>query len=200
MADPRFDPTKAVTFDLEHGLVHLEGAPARIVVPAEGLMSLCASAGQEAAAAFGRNLGEAIGRRIARRLASGDQPAEVSVREASVEVMVDQLGGELSLTGLGSLGLERWGRALVLVVDHCPLGRVGDSLLESILEGAVTVATGRPARVVGLGREEVRTRFLVTGAGAVDRVRAWIGAGTSWGEVIARLHGPTSASPRRGEA
>ena len=34
MPDLRFDPSKAVTFDLARGLVHLEGEPARILAPA----------------------------------------------------------------------------------------------------------------------------------------------------------------------
>ena len=197
MQGPRFDPTKAVTFDLEHGLIHLDGGPSRVVVPAEALLALCSAAGRHAAVAFGRAIGEAMGRRVAKRL--GEVASDGTARGASVETVVDHLGGELSLGGLGSLGLERWGRAMVLVVDHSPLGRAGDMLLEAVLEGAVASATARPARAVLLGREEVRARFLVTGATAVAKVRAWIDSGTSWAEVIARLHG-TGAAPARSDA
>src|SRR5262245_38721231 len=115
MPDLRFDPSKAVTFDLSHGLVHLEGAPSRLLVPSDALVLLAKAAGPEAAAMFGRSLGEAMGRRVASRLAATE-----GVSSTPVEVVVDHLGGELALAGLGSLGLERWGRALVLVVDQSP--------------------------------------------------------------------------------
>lgn len=195
MPEARFDPSKAITFDLTSGLVHLEGAPARVLVPADALSALCATAGAEAAAAFGRALGVPMGRRLAGRFsasgASGTADAEgasAGVRAASIEAVVNHLGGELALAGLGSLGLERWGRALVLVVDHSPLGAAGDALLEAVLEGALAEATGRAARTAALGREEARARFLVSGSAAIEKVRTWLARGVSWGEALARLH------------
>ena len=80
MPDLRFDPSKSVTFDLAHGLVRLEGAPEGLLVPADALAALVAAVGAEAAAAFGRSLGEAMGQRVAGRLAEGD-----GVRGAPVE-------------------------------------------------------------------------------------------------------------------
>src|SRR5216683_1463505 len=97
-----FDPSKAVTFDLARGLVQQEGAPAGLIVPAEALAALARAAGPEASRAFGRGVGEAIGRRVASRLAAAD-----GVRAAGASAVVEHLGGELALTGLGSLGLER---------------------------------------------------------------------------------------------
>ena len=59
----RFDPSKAVTFDLESGLIVLsEGAASsRMLVPAEALGALCAAAGEAATAAFGRDLAALLG-------------------------------------------------------------------------------------------------------------------------------------------
>lgn len=179
MPDLRFDPSKSVTFDLAHGLVHLEGAPARLLVPADALAALAAAAGPEAAAAFGRALGEAMGRRVAARLAAG---------EAAVDVVVEHLGGELALVGLGSLGLERWGKALVLVVDQSPLGAGGDRLLEAALAAAVEAAAGRHVHAVLLGREGVRARFLLGGEAGMVKVRTWLAEGASWGDALVRLH------------
>jgi len=71
MSDLRFDPSKAVTFDLTRGLVHVEGAPGPtpgVLVPAEALLALAGAAGAEPAGAFARRLGEAMGRRVAVRL------------------------------------------------------------------------------------------------------------------------------------
>jgi hypothetical protein len=182
MPDLRFDPSKSVTFDLAHGLVRLEGAPAGLLVPADALAALVAAAGAEAGAAFGRSLGEAMGRRVAGRLTEG-----AGVRGAAVEVVVEHLGGELAIAGLGSLALERWGRALVLVMDQSPLG---DALLEAALAAAIEAATGRKVRVVGLGREGGRARFFVGGDAGAEKVKAWLGEGIGWGEALVRLHAP----------
>src|SRR5262245_15801444 len=138
MAVARYRPDHDVTFDLAHGLVHLEGAPTRVLVPADALGALCAEAGADAVTAFGRAIGRAMGLRVAARLTASADPEHAGepgagARSASLETMVDHLGAELSLAGLGSLGLERWGHALVVVVDHCPLGARGDVLLEAII-------------------------------------------------------------------
>jgi|SRR5580692_1046539 hypothetical protein len=184
MSDP-FDPSQAVTFDLSHGLVHLEGAPSRVLVPAEALGALADAAGLGAAAAFGRAMGEAMGRRAASRLGVGR-----GVDEATAEAVVEHLGGELALAGLGSLGLERWGRALVLVVDQSPLGAGGDGLLGAALEAALEAAAGREVKTLLLGRDGVRARFLVGGRAGVARVEAWLEDGVPWGEALVRHHAP----------
>lgn len=186
MDTPPFDPSKAVRFDLVRGQVrHGDSAP-DVLVPATTLVKLCELAGADATNAAGRALGEPIGRRVASRLRRtvGD------ARGASVEAFVDHLGGELTLAGVGSLGAERWGRALVLVVDHCPLGAGGDGLVASLLGAAISAATGTEARCLLLARDDVRARFLVTGAAGADKVSSWLGSGVSWGEALVRLHGP----------
>lgn len=198
MPDPRFDPSKAVTFDLTHGLVHLEGAPSSLVVPADALLALARAAGPDAGAAFARALGEAMGRRVAARL-SGAASA------AAVEGVVEHLGGELALAGLGSLSLERWGRAVVLVVDQSPLGAEGDALLGAALAAAVEAAVrpgeassgpSRSIHTLRLGRDGVRARFLLGGRPGVDRVQGWLDEGVPWGEALVRLHQPGAPAPR----
>lgn len=203
MPEPRFDPSKAVTFDLGSGLVHVEGAPSMVLVPGAALAELCAAAGPEAAAAFGRAIGEPMGRRLAGRFAEtaateGDGAGAVGA--ASLEAVVDHLGGEIAISGLGALELERWGHALVLVIDHSPLGAGGDALIEAVLAGALEAATGQRVRTLALARDGVRARFLVAGSAAVEKARAWIGQGMSWGEALAKLHGRSAASPARGDA
>lgn len=202
MPEPRFDPSKAVTFDLGSGLVHLEGAPSRTLVPADALGALCVAAGPEATTAFGRAIGAPMGKRLANRFAGGgaENSAEngQGVRAASIEAVVDHLGGEVALLGLGTLGLERWGHALVLVVDHSPLDASGDALLEAVLANALEAATGRAVQAITVGREGARARFLVAGRAAAEKTRAWLAQGMSWGEAIAKLHGRPGAA--RGDA
>ncbi len=205
MAAERYRPDQDVTFDLAHGLVHLEGAPGRVLVPADALGVLCASASPEAVASFGAAIGRSMGLRVAQRLASAAAPAEeggpaggaTGARAAGVEAMVDHLGAELSLAGLGSLGMERWGLALVVVVDHCPLGSRGDRLLEAIVGEAIASATARHARAVLLSRDGPRARLLLASPSAAERVRGWLQEGVAWGDALTRLHAPpASAEPR----
>jgi hypothetical protein len=197
----RYDPSKAVTFDLESGLIYLDSArspsaaPPRVLIPADALCALCVAAGPAAAAAFGRELGAAMGRRVAGRLAAPHpatpaDPGHAGVQAAPLEVMVDHLGAELALAGLGTLGIERWGRALVVVLDRSPLGPQANALLEAILEGAVEASAGRAAAAVLLARDAVRARLFIGSGAAADRVRAWLAQGVSWGEALVKLHAP----------
>jgi hypothetical protein len=198
MPEPRFDPSKAVTFDLGNGLVHVEGAPSLLLVPGPALAELCAAAGPEAVAAFGKAIGEPMGRRLASRFSAGEGDGGGSVGAASLEAVVDHLGGEIAIAGLGALELERWGHALVLIIDHSPLGAGGDGLIEAVLEAAMEAATGKRVRTLALARDATRARFLVAGNAAVEKARAWLAGGMSWGEALAKLHSKPAAA--RGDA
>jgi hypothetical protein len=195
MAGTPFDPTEAVTFDLQLGHVHLEGAPARLMVPADALVTLCGHAGADAAAAFARSIGAAMGARAGARLGGGDDPRQraKAVRSAGYEGVVGQLAGEFAVMGFGALGAERWGGALVFVHDESPLDANGDDVVAGILEGALQTLTGRPAKVVALVREDNRARFLVTAAQTLPAVKAKIARGDSWGAVLAALNRKPSA-------
>ncbi len=188
-----FDPSEAVTFDLQFGHIHLDGAPSRVMVPADALVALCAAAGEEETAAFGHAVGEAVGRRVGVRLAGGTAKRHEAVRAADLQAIVSQLGGELAVLGVGSLSAERWGKALVLVVDQSPLGEGGDNLLAQVLESALLALVDTPARVVRLQRDGVRVRFLVVSAAAAGGVRERLAAGESWGAIVAAMHGGAGA-------
>ena len=193
MPDLQFDPSKTVTFDLANGLVHLDGTPARVLVPGDALLALARAAGPDAAYAFGHSLGETMGQRVAHRLG-----APASVNAATVSVVMDHLSGEFALWGLGSLSLERWGRSLVIVLDQSPLGPEGDAMIGALLKGAIATATGRGVHVLVLDRAAVRARYLVGGPSGVERMRAWLAEGVPWGDALVRLH--AVSEPVRGDA
>ena len=121
MASPPFDASKAVTFDLSRGQIQKDDEP-RLLVSASALLALCQAAGVDATGVFARAAGDAIGRAIARRFERTGSDA----RDASVETVVEHLSGELAVAGFGTLSAERWGRALVLVVDRGTGGAEGD--------------------------------------------------------------------------
>jgi hypothetical protein len=174
----RFNPSGSVSFDLVRGRVDCGGE--HVLVPADALIDLCRAAGDDALSDFGRRLGTTIGRRIADRL--GD-----SVSGATMEDILDHLGGELAVLGLGSLGLERWGRALVLTIDGGPFGPQLDRLLGAVLEGALQRAFGRDCHAVKLIRDDRQVRFLITNAASASKVNEWLGSGLSYGDALTRL-------------
>lgn len=192
MANPPFDASKAVTFDLARGQIQKEEEP-RVLVSANALLALCQAAGGDATGVFARAAGDSIGESIARRF----ERAGAEAKGASIESVVEHLGGELAIAGFGALSLERWGRALVLVVDRGLEGTAGDLLLAPLLASAVSKATKVEARCVRLSRDGDRARFLITGPRGAEKVRDWLLAGLSWGEALVRLH-PTA--PKAGDA
>jgi hypothetical protein len=179
MAAPSFDPTRAVRFDLPNGSVLAGGENGErvLLVPTNALDDLVLSAPPEAVEALGRALGAAIGRRAAARL----DPAS-----APIEAFVTQLAGEAAVAGVGALSIERWGRALVVVVEDSPL--VG-TLLAPLVAAAVEAASGRKVSCALLSRDERAARVLLGSDGAIARVREWIASGTPWGEALVKLHG-----------
>jgi hypothetical protein len=181
MALPRFDPSHSVKFDIGKGIVHLDGAGPRLLVPPDALLDLCKHAGDDSLKDFGRRLGTEAGLRMAGQLGR-------SLDTAGVDAFVEHLGGNLALLGLGSLSLERWGKALVFVVDDSPLGGAGDALLSAVLEGALQRAIGRDARIVVLAREDARVRLLAASEKGAKRAADLMRQGTKWADALARLH------------
>jgi hypothetical protein len=185
MASPPFDASKAVTFDLSRGEIRKDDDERRVLISARAITALCQAAGDAATSAFGRSLGESIGAAIAVRFERGGGDS----RGASIESIVEHLGGELAVTGLGTVSAERWGRALVLVVDHA--SAENDKVLAPLLQAVVSRAAKVQAHCVRLSRERDRARFLVAGEVGAGKVRDWLSAGVPWGEALVRLHPPS---------
>jgi hypothetical protein len=178
----RFNPSGSVSFDLVKGRVDCGGE--HVLVPADALVDLCRAAGDEAVADFGRRLGTTVGRRIANHL-------QDAASQAGIEEVLEHLGGELAVLGFGSLGLERWGRALVLTIDGGPFGQQLDRLLGALLEGALQRAFGRDCHAAKLMRADRQVRFLIASPASASRVRDWLGSGLSYGDALTRLQNKT---------
>lgn len=179
MAAPSFDPTHAVRFDLSRGSVRTHRDDGRVLlVPSAALDDLILSATPAAVEAFGRALGAAIGRRAAASM--GDPQG------ASVDVFVTHLAGEAAIAGVGALAVERWGRALVIVIEDSPLA---GTLLGPLVASALEVASGRRAWCTLLSRDDRVARVLAGSERAIGRVREWIASGIGWSEAVVKLHG-----------
>ncbi len=152
-----------------------------MVVPKQALLELLAAAGAEATHNFGQQLGVDVGRRIVERMGT-------DVRQASIETFVDQLGGELALLGLGSLAVERWGRALVVVMQQASAGKTGIALIAAVVSGALQRALSRDVAVVELAQAGDPLRLLIISKAAASQVRQWLSESVAWGDVLTRLH------------
>jgi hypothetical protein len=173
-----------VRFDLSTGQVQTGEGERLIVIPLSALDELAQTAGVPAASRFARGIGVAIGRRLAGRLGSID-----GIRAASLEAFVSGLALEVALAGWGSLSVERWGRAMVVVVDHAPVKEPG--IVSALVEGAIEAAAGREAHGVALAGTGP-ARVLVASEKTAARARLWTAEGVSGTDVIARLHGAGS--------
>jgi hypothetical protein len=177
-----FDPTRAVRFELSKGSIFTAGERV-VLLPAAALEEIVKAGGETAGAAVGLMVGAACGRRVAARLGGVAQ-----VNAAALEAIIYELNGEISLTGLGSLSLERWGRAMVLVIEGAAAS--SDRMVSATIEGALHAATGRDVGCVALSRgEDEKVRVLVTNRPNADRVREWLAGGVTWGDALARLQG-----------
>ncbi len=175
---PRFDPTRALIFDLARGQLRDEEGTARLNLPASLVLRLCEQAGSEATLDFARSIGSELGRRIADRLKD-------STSEASVETWVEHLGGQLALVGLGELSVERWGKALVLRVSGA--SSEVHSLLPGVLASALQRALGRQLELVLFEGQEGLGFLALSGASAA-RAIALKDGGAGLGQVIEQLH------------
>jgi len=180
----RFDPSHSLEFNFDRGTVKLGGQSERVLVPADVLASLLKGADADVRKDFAYRLGTEAGRRVGERIDG----------TASIAAVTEHLGGELALMGLGSLGVERWGHALVVTVAGSPLRAEGDDLLAGIVEGALQRAFGRASTVLPIQRDDSLVRLLVVSKGTAERVRGWLASGTSFGDVLARLNGAGGSS------
>jgi hypothetical protein len=117
------------------------------------------------------------------------QPPMDLLRSASLPDVVEQLGGELALLGLGNLRAEIWGAALVIVLDPCSLDGRGDELVEGVVEGALGVATDREVSALVVERQAGVVRVVVGHGGTIAQVRPLVASGAVFTDVVRALHG-----------
>jgi hypothetical protein len=176
MPAPAFDAKGAVRFDLPSGAASDVRGTRLILLPAAALDALEPGV----LAHLGSELGRGCGARVAARL-GGD----ASVRTTELEAVATHLAGEIAIAGIGALSIERWGRALVLVVDNA--GVANDGFIGAALGGALGAATGRDVAIAPLGREGTKARFFVGAEATVRKLGDLLTEGRSWSDALALL-------------
>lgn len=181
MASPHFNPSNSVSFDLPRGRVEMSNGGGQVLLPANVLLSLFREMDAEVKRDLGAQVGTELGQRVARHLGA-------DFGSATDAEVVDVLGGEFALRGLGALSLERWGRALIVAVGHSPLGKEGQDFLGAILEGALRRCFGREVCLVGWGSELDVTRYAVVNPVAARAMKRLVADGAGFGDVMSRLN------------
>lgn len=179
MAGPAFDPNGAVRFDLNRGAASDARGARLLVVPAAALEGI-ERAHAPAVAALGTEIGRACGARVASRL-GGDG----GVRGAQLEVVVSHLAGELAIAGIGSVHVERWGRAMVCVVANPSFP--SDAFLAAVLGGALGAASGREVAAASLGKDGNAVRFFIGTKATAERVRELVAQGKGFAEIVTSI-------------
>lgn len=195
-----FDPSGGVAFDVGTGRIALSDGDPYVIVPAAALAAL--AAGQTDARGLGRAMGikaaGRVGRRLAGESAAGrfDKPGTIPpggatgdrLRQASAEAMVELLGGEIAVLGLGSLRLERWGHAMVFVLDPCALDARADALVLGVIEGALSIATDREVSAAVVDRSARSARILVGNPRAIAYAVERAQNGDFFTDILRDLH------------
>lgn len=202
---PSFDAARCVTFDLSRGQVELSDGEAHVLVPVEALVALLR--GQSDARTLGRGIGAAAVGRAGMQLERGrgdGRSLRDRLRAESLETIVELLGGELAVLGLGSLRIERWGTALLFVLDPYtlraadelddsntfsrPLGEdPHDLLICGIVEGALGSLTDREVHALVVDRSDA-LRVLVVNENAAARAKLLLKTGVFFTDIVSMLH------------
>jgi hypothetical protein len=179
MAETSFRVDGKLTFDVSRGTATGHGHEAMVVFPATALEALLARIPPGDGRQVLSEVGAAIGKRAADSLGG-----TAAVRRSPLESVVAELGAQFAAAGLGLLSIERWGRAMVLTLEHASLG--GGSIT-ALLEGAFCAATDSRGECVLLSEQGGAKRALFTSSRAAAQAREWVREGVAFGEVLSRL-------------
>lgn len=181
-------------FDLASGSVRLPTGEPQVLLPASVVSALVSTA--PASRDLGRLIGSEVAGRARIRRAMSGATNEDTLRSLSLMDLVDLIGGELALLGLGNLRTERWGAALLFVLEPCSLDARADALLSGIVEGAVAASGGRDLRAVVVDREERTVRLLICNEVAMKKAETLRKQGVGFTGIVSQLQGV--AEPRGG--
>jgi hypothetical protein len=178
-------------FDLNRGRISNRDGDAFVLVPIAVMSELCRELSEDSLTSFGYAMGTEVGRRVLQRVSHpGDLPT------ASLNDVVAALGDELATAGLGTLGVEIWGSALVFTLQDAVLSFGGDgsgldradSLVAALLSGVLMRTFSRDSNVVALGRTGRTARFVACNPTTSEQVEQWVAERLSASAVLARLN------------
>ena len=183
---------------MPRGQVALDGGGNVLLLPTDLVAAACSQLDATVVRQLGVTLGKQAGARVRARLgqfqSEGREGTPAAAQSASLETIVEQLAGELSLVGLGALSIERWGQALVARIEGYPLGAQGQELLAGFVESAILVLAEREVTAHPLERTAQSLRFLLSSRAAAAKVKGWQLAGSNWADALVALQSQQQSS------
>lgn len=182
MTAPRFDPGGFYQFNLTEGAVQTRDG-ARVVMLTDAVVApLVAAAVGNGDLTAVRRMGQQIGDQVRSDLGE-------ALASSAPEAVLTQCSGVLALFGWGKLSAERWGDALVAVMQHAPAlddERLG---IAALLGGMLSSLMEREVACVPAGDD----RFVIVDPAIAETVWAWSREGASVASIIERLAAPEGA-------
>jgi hypothetical protein len=176
MTEPRFDPGGFYEFDLAKGVVRTAGGSRVLLLSAEAVVPLVAAAVKHGDLTPIRRLGKGLGEHVRTSL---DAPVD----GLTPETVLGHAAAVVALFGWGRLGMERWGDALVVVLEDVPEideHRLG---VAALLGGLFSALAGREVACV----PTKESRFLMLAPEVAEDVWGWTRAGADLPTVVGRL-------------
>lgn len=183
MPEPLFDPGAFFQFDLASGTARARGGARVLVLSQSVLAPLIATAVQNGDLTAVRALGNQLGELVGTSLGDGamDRPAETVLGHAA---------NLIALYGWGRLHLERWGDAMILVVDELPPLDADNLAVAALLGGMFSTLSEQEVACVPIGETN---SYLMVDPQIAEYVWSWSKEGEPLGQIISRLEAAGSA-------
>jgi hypothetical protein len=183
MPEPLFDPGAFFQFDLANGAVRARDGARVLVLSQSVLAPLIATAVQNGDLTAVRALGNQLGESVAGSLGQG-------AMDRSPETVLGHAANLIALYGWGRLHLERWGSALVLVVDELPPLDDDNLAVAALLGGMFSTLSDQEVACVPIGETNA---YLMVDPQIAEYVWSWSKDGESLGQIISRLQSADSS-------
>lgn len=177
MADTQLDPSGFFQFDIAHGVVRTKHGQ-RVLMLSEQVLSPLVNAAVESGDLTSiRMLGSELGTLTAQSLG---QPLE----DVGPEVAMHHAAAMVAMFGWGTLALERWGDALVVIVEGTAPLDDEDLAIAALLGGLFSTLVGQEVACVPIGEG---SRYLMVDPSIAEEVWSWSRAGEDLPGIVSRL-------------
>ncbi len=184
MSQLQFDPGGYFEFDLANGAVRTRGGERLLMLSDSVVAPLVSAAVGNGDLTSVRKLGRQLGA-SAREELGGD------VAGRAAEDVLGCAAGLLSLFGWGRLQVDRWGDALVAILDQLPELDSEHLGVAALLGGLFSAMADREVACVPVSKDGI---FLVVDPSVAQQVWKWSRAGDDVAAIVGRLAAPEEAS------